>query len=189
MAKSTIGSSASARRSGAKGRTPRRTTERVETRANGIAAQTNDGPDMTEERHGGVVVAEHVAPADSTPLALVPPGGPATSKFSDNGGKVLQVVQVQLVYWGNRLGQRYRAGEPVDVRPITNAVRAMLASAYMTGLAEYRGIGRGSWAPPVNTSRPADLLHRPEGRNFVAGQSPPAPSRRRTSTTRPSTSS
>jgi hypothetical protein len=114
----------------------------VEARAGGIAAETSDGPDETEERHGGVVVAEHVGPADSTSLALAPPGGTVTSKFSDNGGKVLQVIQVQLVYWGSAWASTTGPANPSSTA-VTNDVRAMLHSAYMTGLAEYRGIGRG----------------------------------------------
>jgi hypothetical protein len=68
-------------------------------------------------------------------------GGGAPAKFSDNGGAVIQIPRVILLYWGSAW-----TATPAPVptsAAITNAVRAMLASAYMTGLAEYRQIGRG----------------------------------------------
>jgi|GEM_PF-4456614 hypothetical protein len=169
--KSTTGSSASARRSGAKGRTPRRSTEQMEARAGGIAVETGDGPDETEERHGGVVLAEHVAPADSTPLALAPPGGAVTSKFSDNGGKVLQVTQVQLVYWGSAWASTTPPANPSSAA-VTNDVRAMLHSAYMTGLAEYRGIGRGflRGATVITSSDPPSGFTDDQVWTFIDGQ-------------------
>lgn len=63
-------------------------------------------------------------------------------KFSDGGGRVLQVVQVQLIYWGAAWTSTTTPPSPSS-NTITGAVRTLLHSAYMTGLSEYRGIGRG----------------------------------------------
>ena len=96
--------------------------------------------------HGGGVLADHLAPCDCAPVAtdasaLIAAGG-APAKFSDNGGKVLQVVQVQLIYWGSAWTSTTPSPSPSSAA-ITAAVQTMMHSAYLTGLDEYRGIGRG----------------------------------------------
>jgi hypothetical protein len=92
-------------------------------------------------------------------------------KFNDNGGKVLQVMQVQLVYWGAAWTSVTTPANPSS-DAITNAVRTMLHSAYMTGLLEYRGIGRGflRGATVVGSSNPPNNFTDTQVWNFINGR-------------------
>ena len=122
----------------------------------------------------GVVLAEHLAGSDCAPVTRSPgvaglAGGAA--KFSDQGGKVLQVVQVQLVYWGSAWTATTPAPTPTSAA-VTDAVRRILAGPYLTGLNEYRGIGRGflRGASVITTSNPPANFTDAQVWNFVNGQ-------------------
>jgi hypothetical protein len=87
-------------------------------------------------------------------------------KFVDRHGLVLRRVQVYLIYWGN-------AWTLLSTTPtadqITSAVRTMLASTYMTGLAQYRGVGTGDLrgSTVVASSEPPSDFTDEKVRQFV----------------------
>jgi hypothetical protein len=100
-------------------------------------------------------------------IDIAPAGGGAPAKFSDNGGAVIQIPRVILLYWGSAW-----TATPAPVptsTAITSAVRALLASAYMTGLAEYRRIGRGHLAASAvhTATNPPNGFTDPDVANFV----------------------
>jgi hypothetical protein len=96
---------------------------------------------------GGVVHESVLASSDvvvpASPEGKVLQTGSAggADKFVDNGGQVLQVMQLYLVYWGSAWAAT-PAPTPASGQ-ITSACQTMMASSYMTGLAQYSGIGRG----------------------------------------------
>ena len=108
------------------------------TQADGVAASQGS----SGLKAGVVRRAELDSPRvlEPTELGLAGPAGGA-AKFTDNGGPMLQVVQVFLIYWGSAWTTNPpptpTAGE------ITSACSTMIQSSYMPGLAQYRGLGRG----------------------------------------------
>jgi hypothetical protein len=68
-------------------------------------------------------------------------GSPSRPRFVDQHGPVLPIPQLYLIYWGTA----WRSQTPAAPTParVTGAVRALLASDYLTGLVQYRGSGRG----------------------------------------------
>jgi hypothetical protein len=83
---------------------------------------------------GGVVLrAEHAEQAMSV--------GGANQSFTDNGGRVLAIAHVQLIFWGGAWGTNPPPSPSVD--QITNAVASILSGGYMADLAQYRSIGFG----------------------------------------------
>jgi hypothetical protein len=80
-----------------------------------------------------------VAPAREDAVGA---GGDGAAKYRDNGGPVIAIPRVQLVYWGSAWASARPRPNPSPDQ-ITAAVRDMLAGPYMTGLAEYRQVGRG----------------------------------------------
>src|SRR5438309_6514784 len=97
------------------------------------AMEPVEAPAYAPARKSGVVLAK---PTVGPTLAA---GGAA--KFADNGGPVIEIARVQLVYWGSA-----RASNPPptpSANQVTGAVENMLSGSYMTGLAQYRQIGRG----------------------------------------------
>jgi hypothetical protein len=67
-------------------------------------------------------------------------GAPSGPRFVDKHGRVLERPQLYLIYWGSAWPA---ASTPTAVE-VTDAVRTLLASAYLTGLTQYRGSGHGS---------------------------------------------
>lgn len=61
-------------------------------------------------------------------------------KFVDRHGLVLSRELLYLIYWGQAWT---RPGTTPSADQVTRTVRTMLASVYMSGLAQYRGVGRG----------------------------------------------
>lgn len=121
---------------------------------------------------GGVVNAHILSSTSSIePVVLEkPPGGGAggADKFVDNGGTVIQVVQLYLIYWGNAW-----TGSPTpSAAQITGACQTMLASSYMPGLAQYRGIGRGfvRGSATITSSNPPNGFTDSNVSNFIDGQ-------------------
>jgi len=81
--------------------------------------------------------------ADQSGSGARPAGGASTgqTKFVDNHGPVLHRPQLHLIYWGS--GWLPQAAPYPTAEQVTAAVRIMLASNYLDGLAQYGGIGRG----------------------------------------------
>lgn len=67
-----------------------------------------------------------------------PGGADQHHRFVDHHGLVLRSELVYLIYWGNAWTQPGAIAPTAD--QVTGAVRTMLASSYLTGLAQYRGI-------------------------------------------------
>ena len=87
--------------------------------------------------------------------------------FVNRGGPVLSEVRVYLVFWGSA----WAAAPTPTIADITYAVETILASSYMSGLAQYGNIGQGrlgervavTSSDPPNPFSNADivrLLHR-----------------------------
>ena len=113
-------------------------------------ASTNGTPSHRPLTHrladGFGVVADAAAPRTAGA-----DGGGSVS-IVDGGGPVLTHVHVQLIFWGAAWGG---ATTPSSAA-VTTAVTNLLAGPYMSALAQYRGIGRGSLrgTTTVTTSNP-----------------------------------
>jgi hypothetical protein len=121
----------------------------------------------------GVVMADHLASADwvdDISLEHGVAGTAGSSKFVDNGCKVLQVVQVQLVYWGAAWISSPAPTPSSDA--ITSSVATMLTGPYLTGLEQYRGIGRGflRGATVVSNSTPPNGFTDGQVSTFINNQ-------------------
>ena len=68
-----------------------------------------------------------------TPPAAGPPAG---TSFSDHGGLVLLNANLVLVFWG----KTWEAGASPSAQEVSGAVAEVLASDYLSGLKQYRGI-------------------------------------------------
>jgi hypothetical protein len=120
---------------------------------------------------GGVVHASLIDPS-----SRIEPAAPArlaaggADKFVDNNGPVLQVTQLFLVYWGSA----WAANPPPtpSAGQVTAACSTMVASSYMTGLAQYRGIGRGfvRGSAVITTSNPPNGFTDSQVSNFLDAQ-------------------
>jgi hypothetical protein len=74
------------------------------------------------------------APAEAIETAAAAP------RFHDQGGPVIASVNLQLVFWGSAWASAPKP--PVDA--VAAATRSIVSGPYMTGLAQYRGIGPGT---------------------------------------------
>jgi hypothetical protein len=68
-------------------------------------------------------------------------GGEGRAKFVDRHGLVLRNELLYLIYWGTAWT---KPGSTPTAELVTSAASRMIASTYMTGLAQYGGIGRGA---------------------------------------------
>jgi hypothetical protein len=118
---------------------------------------------------GGVVTSVGEAGTEVHPGPFTAHAGGGANKFSDNGGAVIEIVRLQLIYWGAAWGAS-PAPSPTSAQ-ITSAVQQMLAGPYMTGLAQYRGIGRGHLlgSVVVTTSNPPNPFTDTNVANFISG--------------------
>jgi hypothetical protein len=122
----------------------------------------------------GGFVTESAEPT-ATPVAfeigalVATPHGGAANKFSDNGGAVIEIARVQLIYWGSAWTAN-PAPSPTSAQ-VTSAVQSLLRGPYMTGLAQYRQIGRGHLlgATVVTTSNPPNPFTDSDVSNFING--------------------
>jgi hypothetical protein len=89
--------------------------------------------------------------------------------FVDNGGAVIEIVRLQLIYWGSAWGSN-PPPTPTSTA-ITNNVTTLLSSGYMTGLAQYRDIGLGYLlgSVVVTSSDPPNSFTDNNVSTFVAG--------------------
>ena len=123
--------------------------------------------------NGGIVHADLVdvefVIEPTPPVERVTVGGGA-DKFVDSNGPVLQVTQLFLIYWGTAWTATPAPTPTPD--QITSACRTMVASPYMTGLAQYRGIGRGfvRGSAVINTSNPPNGFTDNQVSSFIDGQ-------------------
>lgn len=134
------------------------------------SAPAAEGAEIVAAPSGGFVpdLLNHVQ-VEPVELELAPRAGGA-NKFVDNGGAVLQVTQLFLIFWGNA----WTANPPPTPTSgeITAACRTMMASSYLTGLAQYRGIGRGflRGAAVVTASDPPNGFTDDQVATFLDGQ-------------------
>lgn len=90
-------------------------------------------------------------------------------KFVDRHGLVLSRELLYLIYWGS--AWTYLSTTPTADQ-VTSAVRTMLASSYLTGLAQYRGVGRGEvrTSTVLASSEPPDGFTDDDVARFVRDQ-------------------
>ena len=95
-------------------------------------------------------------------------GSPSGPRFVDKHGLVLPNPQLYLIYWGGAWGA---APTPTPAE-VTEAVGTLMASAYLTGLTQYRGSGRGTLrgSTLVASSDPADGFTDRQVARFVDDQ-------------------
>lgn len=117
---------------------------------------------------GGVrrptAAAARPAAAAAAVLIQAVPGVP---RFQDNGGPVIASVQLQLIFWGSTWSTS--PSPPVDA--VAGAVQGIVSGPYMTGLAQYRGVGPGTLAASVlaTTSDPPDPFSNQDVENLLSG--------------------
>src|SRR5262245_29522411 len=92
------------------------------------------------------------------------------ARFVDKHGRVLATPRLYLIYWG-ALWRPYAAAEPTAAK-VTGAVRTLMGSAYLTGLTQYRGSGRGilRGSVVINSSDPPDAFTDEQVAAFVDAQ-------------------
>jgi hypothetical protein len=106
-------------------------------------------------------------PARSGAWSVTDPSG-RHDRFVDRHGLVLPNPQLYLIYWGGAWG----AAPTPAAAQVTDAVRALMASPYLTGLTQYRGSGRGALRGSmlVASSDPADGFTDKQVAEFVDDQ-------------------
>ncbi len=135
----------------------------------------------------GASLALAVLVAASASLTAAAAPEPGTAKFVDHGGPVLHAVQLYLIYWGSAWTHTPPAAPTPD--QITTALQTVLASSYLSGLAQYRGIGRGSvrGSTVITTSDPRPVSPTMTSVRSSRAKSTPAPYPAPMPATRPST--
>lgn len=119
---------------------------------------------------GAVAALVFVGSSGPTPAAAAPLPPTGSGRFLDHHGAVLRAVQLQLVYWGSAwtaTGERSPSPEQ-----ITTAMRTVLAGPYLSGLAQYRGIGGGvvRGSTVITASDPPDGFTYEDVVSFLDGQ-------------------
>ncbi|MER7584351.1 hypothetical protein [Kitasatospora sp. NPDC097691] len=128
---------------------------------------------LTVAPEGGVVdrkLVDAVRVVEPMPLGLRAGGAGGADKFVDNGGTVLQVTQLFLIYWGTAWTAT-PAPIPTSAQ-ITAACQTMTVGPYMAGLAQYRGIGRGfvRGSTVITSSNPPNNFTDVQVSNFIDAQ-------------------
>jgi hypothetical protein len=135
--------------------------------ASGSSAAPALSPEVPGVKTAGVtgkVLAKPTGPAGFAPGA----GGAA--KFQDSGGAVIEIGKLQLIFWGSA----WNSNPPPSPTSgqVTGAVETILHGSYMTGLAEYRQIGRaylaGSYV--ITSSNPPNPFTDSDVGNFITTQ-------------------
>jgi hypothetical protein len=128
----------------------------------------------------GAAATLAIVVSSGPPLAAAAPVPPTGSgRFLDHHGPVLRAVQLQLIYWGSA----WTATGVLNPSPeqITTAMRTVLAGPYLSGLAQYRGIGAGlvRGSRRITASDPPDRFTYKDVTSFLDAQldagSAPAP--------------
>jgi len=108
--------------------------------------------------------------AEPAMAAAVAPGAGGAAKFQDGGGPVIEIGKLQLIFWGNQWTS-IPPPSPTSSQ-VTGNVLTMLAGPYMTGLAQYRQIGRAYLAGQyvINTSNPPNPFTDNDVANFISNE-------------------
>jgi hypothetical protein len=90
-----------------------------------------------------------------------------TINFSDHGGAVIQFVRAYLIFWGSA----WTGNSNPSSAQITNAINRIVSGGYLTGLAQYRGVGQGYilGTHTVSTSNPPNPFNDNQVANFISG--------------------
>jgi hypothetical protein len=98
--------------------------------------------------------------------------GPAGrhARFADNHGPVLSTPQLYLIYWGT--AWRAQTAATPTAAEVTGAVSTLMASGYLTGLAQYRGSGHGTLrgSTVITSSDPPDGFTNGQVAAFIKAQ-------------------
>ena len=97
-------------------------------------------------------------------------GGDGQAKFVDRHGLVLRNELLYLIYWGSAWTKPSSSTPTAEL--VTSAASKMIASAYMTGLAQYRDIGRGAvrGSQVLASSEPPAVFIDEQVRDFLREQ-------------------
>ena len=89
--------------------------------------------------------------------------------FTDHGGAVIQFVRVYLIFWGSAWASN-PPPTPTTAQ-VTDAVNRIVSGGYLTGLAQYRGIGQGYvlGSTTVTSSNPPNGFTDTNVSNFISG--------------------
>jgi hypothetical protein len=98
------------------------------------------------------------------------PGAGGAAKFVDNGGAVIEIARVQLIFWGNAWASN-PAPNPTS-EEVTDSLVTVMRGPYMTGLAQYRQIGRGYLlgSTVYSNSNPPNPFQDSDVSNFISAR-------------------
>jgi hypothetical protein len=115
-----------------------------------------------------LILTVSAEPSVRAGTAPAPPTG--SGRFLDYHGPVLHAARLYLIYWGGAWANTGASGPRAE--QITTAARTMLAGAYLTGLAQYRGIGSGvvRGSTVIDTSNPQTRFTDKQVREFLDKQ-------------------
>jgi hypothetical protein len=89
--------------------------------------------------------------------------------FTDHNGTVIQFVRAYLIFWGSA----WTSNPPPTptAAAVTDAISRILSGGYLTGLAQYRGIGQGYLlgSTTVTSSNPPNGFTDANVSNFING--------------------
>jgi hypothetical protein len=133
-----------------------------------LAVPNDPGPESASTSTSSLTSKVVTPPAGGTVPKVG--GANATSEvsFADNGGRILEAVEVQLIFWGTVWKQ---ALSP-SAAEVGGAVATVLASPYTSGLRQYRGIRPGTLLGSVTVSQsdPPNPFRTDDVANFVHDQ-------------------
>ena len=103
-------------------------------------------------RNGLLTTAARIVSCLALGIAAAPMARAVGSStgFVDHHGPVLRATQLHIVYWGFD----WTGTLTPTADRITAAVQTMMASSFMTGLHQYRGIGRGTVRDATTVTAP-----------------------------------
>lgn len=89
--------------------------------------------------------------------------------FTDHGGVVIQFVRVRIIFWGSAWAST-PPPTPTTAQ-VSDAINRIVSGGYMTGLAQYRGIGQGYvlGSVTVTSSNPPQNFTTNQVATFVQG--------------------
>jgi hypothetical protein len=88
---------------------------------------------------GGVRRPTAAAPRPAAAAAAIE-AGPGAPRFEDQYGPVIGSVHLQLIFWGST----WSNSPSPSLDSIAGAAQSIVSGPYMTGLAQYRGVGPGT---------------------------------------------
>ena len=89
--------------------------------------------------------------------------------FTDHGGTVIQFVRAYLIFWGSAWNSS-PPPTPTSAQ-ITDSMNRIVSGGYLTGLAQYRGVGQGYilGTHTVTTSNPPASFTDSQVSNLISG--------------------